>query len=195
MITVYDKVKYLPHVYPELNLEVNLVDIPGLQDSREGGDQIILDMMKEKMKIACPQINIFVLCFEKGKFDAGFQTIIQTYRNLLDNEEKIWTNMIAVITKVGWCVDYDEIEEWEEEMDEYKKNLENEFKRRYGENATPTVIAISQDIKRPKIKENKPNTEQNNLMVANMMEVYQKARFKFDKQDFIDCSNLKYTMS
>ena len=51
--------------------------------------------------------------------------------------------MIAVITKVGWSVDYDEIEEWEEEMEEYKKNLEAEFKRRYGENATPTVIAIS----------------------------------------------------
>ena len=100
-------------------------------------------MMKEKMKTHCPQINIFVLCFEKGKFDSGFQTIIQTYRNLLNNEEKIWTNMIAVITKVGWSVDYDEIEEWEEEMEEYKKNLEAEFKRRYGENATPTVIAIS----------------------------------------------------
>ena len=31
--------------------------------------------------------------------------------------------MIAVITKVGWNVDYDEIEEWEEEMDLLKKNL------------------------------------------------------------------------
>ena len=64
---------------------MNLVDIPGLQDTN-GKDQIILDMMKEKMKIACPQINMFVLCFEKGKFDAGFQTIIETYGCLLNDK-------------------------------------------------------------------------------------------------------------
>ena len=50
-ITVYRRVKYLPHVYPELNLEINLVDIPGLDDSSEGGDQRILDMMKEQMRM------------------------------------------------------------------------------------------------------------------------------------------------
>ena len=31
--------------------------------------------------------------------------------------------MIAVITKVGWSVDYDEFKEWDEEMDLLKKNL------------------------------------------------------------------------
>ena len=53
---------------------------------------------------------MFVLCFEKGKFDTGFQTVLQTYRNLLNNEEKFWTNMIAVVTKVEWNVDYEDIE-------------------------------------------------------------------------------------
>ena len=31
--------------------------------------------------------------------------------------------MIAVITKVGWSVDYEEIEEWQAEMEEYKNKL------------------------------------------------------------------------
>ena len=115
-ITVYRRVKYLPNVYPNENLEVNLVDIPGLQDTK-GNDQKILDDMKEKMKVDCPRINVFVLCFEKGKFDSGFQTVIQTYRNLLNDESKIWRNMIAVITKVGWSSDYEEVEEWQEEME------------------------------------------------------------------------------
>ena len=51
--------------------------------------------------------------------------------------------MIAVITKVGWNVDYEEFEEWEEEMNMYKDNLAEEFKKRYGANATPTIVAIS----------------------------------------------------
>ena len=151
--------------------------------------------MKEKMKVECPQINIFVLCFEKGKFDSGFQTVIQTYRNLLNNEAKVWNNMVAVITKVSWNSDYEEVEEWQEEMDQYKTNLANQFKQRYGENATPTIVAISQDITKPRRKENKPGTEQNNIMMENMMTVYQLARFKFESRDYFDCSNLKYTMA
>ena len=103
--------------------------------------------------------------------------------------------MIAVITKVGWNVDYEEFEEWEEEINMYKNNLAEEFKKRYGENATPTIVAISQDITKPKRKENKPKTQQNNLMIENMMTVYQMARCKFDEKDFFDCSNLKYTMA
>ena len=51
--------------------------------------------------------------------------------------------MIAVITKVGWNIDYDEIEEWEEEMNEYKKNLQQEFKLKFGDKASPIILAIS----------------------------------------------------
>ena len=51
--------------------------------------------------------------------------------------------MIAVVTKVGWSVDYEELEEWQEEMNIYKNNLAEEFKKRYGENATPAIVAIS----------------------------------------------------
>lgn len=32
-------------------------------------------------------------------------------------------------------------------------------------------------------------------MIENMMTVYQMARNKFDDKDFLDCSNLKYTMA
>ena len=45
---------------------------------------------------------MFVLCFEKGKFDQGIQGMMQTYMRLLNDKEKIWQNMTAVITKVGW---------------------------------------------------------------------------------------------
>ena len=80
-------------------------------------------------------------------------------------------------------------------MDQYKSNLADQFKQRYGENATPTIVAISQDITKPRREENKPGTEQNKIMMENMMSVYQLARFKFESRDYFDCSNLKYTMA
>ena len=57
-------------------------------------------------------------------------------------------------------------------MDLYQSNLANQFKQRYGENASPTIVAISQDITKPRREENKPKTEQNNIMMENMMSVY-----------------------
>ena len=56
-------------------------------------------------------------------------------------------------------------------------------------------MAISQDITKPRKKENKPGTDQNNLMMENMMEVYLMARCKYDEKDYFNCSDLKYTMS
>ena len=64
------RAKVLPNVYPERDYELNLVDVPGLQDTRGAKyDQKTLDNMRNRMKVICPQINMFVLCFEKGKFD------------------------------------------------------------------------------------------------------------------------------
>ena len=80
-------------------------------------------------------------------------------------------------------------------MEELKNNLAAQFIQRYGENATPTIVAISQDITKPKRKENKPGTDQNTIMMESMMSVYQIARFKFESRDYFDCSNLKYTMA
>ena len=62
-------------MYPERDYELNLVDFPGLQDT-EGRDQDILHEMKDSMKEVCPQISMFVLCFERGYFDQGFQRTI-----------------------------------------------------------------------------------------------------------------------
>ena len=53
----------------------NFVDIPGLMDT-EGNDQVILDKMVVEIKKKCPRIDMFVLCFEAGKFDAGIQTMM-----------------------------------------------------------------------------------------------------------------------
>ena len=47
---------------------VNFVDTPGLMDT-EGNDQEILDMMKDEFEKKAPRIDMFVLCFEQGKFD------------------------------------------------------------------------------------------------------------------------------
>ena len=49
---------------------MNFVDAPGLQDT-EGHDQDILDKMVEEMKDNVKNIDMFVLCFEHGKFDSG----------------------------------------------------------------------------------------------------------------------------
>ena len=53
----------------------NFVDIPGLMDTK-GNDQVILDKMVVEIKKKCPRIDMFVLCFEAGKFDAGIQTMM-----------------------------------------------------------------------------------------------------------------------
>ena len=50
------------------NHRVNFVDIPGLSDS-SGNDQKILDMTVD-LKEKCQKVDLFVLCFEKGKFDS-----------------------------------------------------------------------------------------------------------------------------
>ena len=55
---------------------------------------------------------MFVLCFEQGKFDSGIKEMMATYLRLLNDESKIWSNLVAVITKVGWSNDYENIDEW-----------------------------------------------------------------------------------
>ena len=64
---------------------VNFVDLPGLLDT-EGKDQEILDNMVKDIKVKCPRIDMFVLCFEHGKFDVGIQNMMKTYENLLDKD-------------------------------------------------------------------------------------------------------------
>ena len=146
---------------------VNFVDMPGLQDT-EGRDQAILDNMVEQLREKFQTIDMFVLCFEKGKFDQGIQGMMQTYMRLLNDKEKIWQNMTAVITKVGWdSEEHDELKEWIEEMDNWENNLKTEFSKRY-EGAEPSILVISQDITRKKRKENKEGTEQEKLMVEKM---------------------------
>ena len=63
---------------------VNFVDIPGLLDSN-GRDQEILDSMVEEMKGKCSRIDMFVLCFEQGKFDSGVQGMMTNYLKLLND--------------------------------------------------------------------------------------------------------------
>ena len=39
--------------------------------------------------------------------------MMKTYMKLLNDKERIWKNMIAVITKVGWSNDdHDELKDW-----------------------------------------------------------------------------------
>ena len=66
---------------------------------------------------------MFVLCFEQGKFDSGIKEMMATYLRLLNDESKIWSNLVAVITKVGWSNDYENIDEWNSEMDQWKVAL------------------------------------------------------------------------
>ena len=56
-------------------IRVNFVDFPGLLDT-EGLDQSILDSAVEETKVKCPKIDMFILCFEQGKFDAGIQEMM-----------------------------------------------------------------------------------------------------------------------
>ena len=53
---------------------------------------------------------------------------METYIKLLNDKEKIWSNMIAVITKVNWnSEDHDDLEDWIEDMDTWKQNLKDEL--------------------------------------------------------------------
>ena len=50
---------------PEL---VDFVDTQGLMDT-EGRDQMIVDTLKNDFENKAPNIDMFILCFEAGKFD------------------------------------------------------------------------------------------------------------------------------
>ena len=65
-ITVYPDIPFMG----DNKKPTNFVDLPGLLDS-EGRDQQILDKMVDDTKKKCPKIDMMLLCFEKGKFDAG----------------------------------------------------------------------------------------------------------------------------
>ena len=67
-VTIYPKIPFLG----DEGKPTNFVDLPGLLDT-EGRDQRILDDMVSAIKEKCPKIDMMLLCFEKGKFDAGFQ--------------------------------------------------------------------------------------------------------------------------
>ena len=146
------------------------------------------------IKAKCPRIDMFVLCFEQGKFDTGIQTMMQTYENLLDQGQSMWHNMTCVVTKVGWNDDYDEMKDWTDEMEMWKENLAKLIHQKY-QGAEPMIVAISQDITKPRREENKPGTEQNTLMQSQMALIYTKAASKFSNDDFLDLSNLKYVMA
>ena len=77
---LYEQVPFLQ----EPERPVNFVDIPGLLDSN-GRDQEILDSMVEYMKANCSRIDMFVLCFEQGKFDSGVQGMMENYLKLLND--------------------------------------------------------------------------------------------------------------
>ena len=98
--------------------------------------------------------------------------MIEIYKKLLNDDKKIWTSMIAVITKVEWNVDYNDMRDWIKTMENWKDGLRKEFIKHYGEDATPTVMSISYDLTREKRKETIRGTPQNNLMVEELWNVY-----------------------
>jgi len=102
--------------------------------------------------------------------------------------------MTCVITKVGWNDDYDKMEDWTEAMEMWKLNLAKLLHEKY-EGAEPFIVAISQDLTKPKREENKPGTPQFTLMQSQMALVYTKAASKFANNDFLDLSHLKYVMA
>ena len=59
------------------------------------------------------------------------QTMMLTYENLLDKGHSMWLNMVAVITKVSYTEDFDEIDEWIQLMEKWKSNLTAELCSRY----------------------------------------------------------------
>ena len=79
-------------------------------------------------------------------------------------------------------------------MEQWKKNLDNEFRKRH-KGANPTVLAISQDRSKPKRQENIEGTEQYNLMQETMNVVYESAITKNELGEYQDLSDLKYTMT
>ena len=76
----------------------------------------------------------------------------------------------------------------------WKENLAKLIHQKY-QGAEPMIVAISQDITKPRREENKPGTEQNTLMQSQMALIYTKAASKFSNDDFLDLSNLKYVMA
>ena len=131
--------------------------------------------MVDDTKKKCPKIDMLIFCFEKGKFDSGVQKIIKTYEHLLDKGANMWKNIIVVITKVTYDSDeHDDIGDWIDEMETFKHNFRIELEKHY-KNVHPTVLAISQDITKPRKKENKEGTEQHNLMLTQMDIIYAKA--------------------
>ena len=85
---------------------VNFVDLPGLLDTK-GRDQEFIDKMVNDIKHKCPRIDLFVLCFEFGKFDIGIQNMMKTYENLLDKDHTLWGSMTCIITKISYTEDYE----------------------------------------------------------------------------------------
>ena len=102
---------------------------------------------------------MFVLCFEKGKFDSGIQEMMSVYQRLINDQKSYWSRMVAVITKVSYVsADYDSVDEWVEEMETWKNGMKKQFISR-DPNANPTILCISQDLSKPKRKENIQGTE------------------------------------
>ena len=84
--------------------------------------------MVKDIKQKCPRIDLFVLCFEFGKFDIGIQNMMKLYENLLDKDQTLWGGMTCIITKVSFNDDdHDEVKDWIHEMEEWKKNLSKEI--------------------------------------------------------------------
>ena len=103
--------------------------------------------------------------------------------------------MTAVITKISYSEEeHEQLSDWQEEMETTIKNLHNEFRKRY-DDASPTILAISQDMSRPKREENKPGTEQNQIIRSQIDVLYAKAFYKFKNNDFMDVSKLDYIFS
>ena len=93
----------------------------------------------------------------------------------MGSSKRLYSSMVAVITKVSYQeVDYETIDEWEQEMREWKEGLIKEFATRY-EGANPNVLVISQDLTKTKRMENKIGTKQNELMLTEMQKIYDNA--------------------
>ena len=57
------------------------------------------------------------------------------------------------------------------------------------------IFVISQDITKTKSLENRRGTDQHFLMIKKIQELYSKAKKLFDKNQAIECHQLKYVMS
>ena len=54
--------------------------------------------------------------------------MINAYSKLLNDKAKMWSSMVAVVTKVGWKDDdYSDIDHWKQDMQSWGQNLEREF--------------------------------------------------------------------